>query len=289
MTHNHESALSEPQSARPPVRPSALESETVTLPVTGMTCAACQARVQRVLEKTAGVEAAAVNLLLNSATVSFDPARTSPERLVETGRATGYGAELPSAAPDLAAEEAERDRQAEAEYRALRTKSLVSLSLGGVAMLAAPPPVVALAMTTFVILWAGRHFYVRAWQAFRHHAADMNTLIAVGTGAAFVYSVIATFQPDLFTSRGVPADVYYEAVILILALILLGNALGAGARRRTSAALRALSRLQPHTARVIRDGAEAELPIAAVRSGDVVARSEERRVGKECRSRWAPY
>src|ERR1041385_2141602 len=128
MTHNHESALSEPQSARPPVRSSALRSETVTLPVTGMTCAACQARVQRVLEKTAGVEEAAVNLLLNSATVSFDPARTSPERLVEAVRATGYGAELPSAAPDLAAEEAERDRQAEAEYRALRDRKSTRLN-----------------------------------------------------------------------------------------------------------------------------------------------------------------
>src|ERR1051325_11281708 len=270
MTHNHESALSEPQSARPPVRPSALESETVTLPVTGMSCAACQARVQRELERPAGGEDAAVNLLLNSATVRFDPARTSPGRLVEAVRATGYGAELPPAAPDLAAEEAERDRRAESEYRTLRAKSLVSLGLGLVAMLAAPPPLVALAMTAFVMLWAGRHFYLRAWQAFRHHAADMNTLIAVGTGAAFVSSVLATVAPGFFTSRGVPADVYYEAVVLILALILLGNALEARARRRTSAALRALTRLQPSTARVIHDGAEVELPIAAVRSGEIV-------------------
>ena len=269
MTHGHKAALSDIPSTGPPDRPSAM-TETVTLPVTGMTCAACQARVQRELEKTDGVEDAAVNLLLDSATVRFDPARTSPERLVEAVRATGYGAELPWAAPDLAQEEAERDRQAEAEYRTLRAKSLVSLGLGLLAMLAAPPPVVALAMTVFVMLWAGRHFYVRAWQAFRHHAADMNTLIAVGTGAAFVSSVLATLAPGFFTSRGVPADVYYEAVILILALILLGNTLEARARRRTSAALRALTRLQPATARVIRDGAEVELPIAAVSSGDIV-------------------
>ena len=116
MTHGHKAALSDIPSAGPPDRPSAM-TETVTLPVTGMTCAACQARVQRELEKTDGVEDAAVNLLLDSATVRFDPARTSPERLVEAVRATGYGAELPWAAPDLAQEEAERDRQAEAEYR----------------------------------------------------------------------------------------------------------------------------------------------------------------------------
>jgi Cu+-exporting ATPase len=251
--------------------------ETVTFPVTGMSCAACQARVQRELERTPGVEEAAVNLLLNSATVSFEPSRTSPERLVEAVRATGYGAELPSGAADLAAEEAERDRQAEAEYRSLRMKSLVSLALGIAAMVLAPPPAVALVATTFVMLWAGRHFYVRAWQAFRHHAADMNTLIAVGTGAAYLYSVPATLAPRFFESRGVPADVYYEAVILIIALILLGNALEARARRRTSAALRALTRLQPDTARVIKDGAEVLVPIGAVRPGDpVVVRPGER-------------
>lgn len=289
-------------------------SRTVTLPVTGMTCSACQARVQRALEKAPGVEEAAVNLLLNSASVRFDPEVTSPERLTEVVRDTGYGAELPSAAPDMAGEEREREAEAEREFRTVRTKAVVSLGLGLVAMVLTMPvmaatnlaghahpgdpllrlasrtidpvlrqwlpglyevPVATLAftlllITLFVVLWAGRHFYVRAWQAFRHHAADMNTLIAVGTGAALVFSILATVAPGFFRAGGMAPDLYYEAVILIIALILTGNAIEARAKRRTSVALRTLTALQPATARLVRQGVEVEVPIEQVRVGDLV-------------------
>ena len=125
-------------------------------------------------------------------------------------------------------------------------------------------------MTAAVMGWAGRHFYVRAWKAFRHHAADMNTLVAVGTGAAFAYSALATVAPDLLSSRGVAPDLYYEAVLFIIALILLGNTFEARAKRQTSAALRALADLQPKTARVIRNGEEVDVPVENVATGDVV-------------------
>ena len=101
---------------------------------------------------------------------------------------------------------------------------------------AMPPRGIALGLfvlTAVIMTWAGRHFYTRAWAAFRHHSADMNTLIAVGTGSAFIYSAIATLAPGLFTSGGVPPDVYYEAVIIIIGLILLGNALEARAKGET--------------------------------------------------------
>ncbi len=126
------------------------------------------------------------------------------------------------------------------------------------------------AMTAAVMGWAGRHFYVRAWKAFRHHAADMNTLVAVGTGAAFAYSVVATAAPAVLTARGVAADVYYEAVLFIIALVLVGNTFESRARRQTSSALRALADLQPKTARVFRDGRERDLPVEAVVVGDLV-------------------
>jgi Cu+-exporting ATPase len=126
------------------------------------------------------------------------------------------------------------------------------------------------AMTAAVMTWAGGHFYVRAWKAFRHHAADMNTLVAVGTGAAFAYSALATVAPDVLASRGVAPDVYYEAVLFIVALILVGNAFEARAKRQTSAALRALADLQPRTARVLRAGVEADVPIETVVVGDIV-------------------
>ncbi|BCS35687.1 copper-translocating P-type ATPase [Luteitalea sp. TBR-22] len=129
---------------------------------------------------------------------------------------------------------------------------------------------VLFAMTAAVMAWAGRHFYVRAWKAFRHHAADMNTLVAVGTGAAFAYSTMAIVVPDLLSSRGVAPDVYFEAVLFIIALILVGNTFEARAKRQTSAALRALADLQPATARVLRDGVEVEVPVDAVTVGDII-------------------
>jgi len=127
-----------------------------------------------------------------------------------------------------------------------------------------------LALSAGVMGWAGRHFYTRAWSAFRHHAADMNTLVAVGTGAAFLYSVAATVAPGFFLARGVSPDVYYEAVLFIIALILVGNMFEARAKRNTAAALRALAGLRPATARVVRDGHEVDVPLGAVVVNDLV-------------------
>ena len=289
--------------------------EQIRIPVSGMTCAACQARVQRTLQKQPGVADASVNLMLKSATVSYDPAAVTPTRLVEVIRQTGYGAEL--AAPDQTAfeEQEARDRATADEFRDLKRKAIVSGVIGALAMLVSMPimshhtgdpfmrwamtvldplvrralpwlyaiPAPALTWTLLVVtlgvmLWAGRHFYTRAWAAFRHRAADMNTLVAVGTGAAFLYSVIATVAPGYFLSRGVAPDVYYEAVIIIIALILTGNAFEARAKRNTAAALRALVSLQPKTARVVRASPaqgvgvdqELDVPVEHVTHDDVV-------------------
>ena len=127
-----------------------------------------------------------------------------------------------------------------------------------------------LAVTVFVMAWAGRHFYTRAWSGLKHGTADMSTLIAVGTGSAFLYSLAATLVPAWFVADGARPDVYYEAVIIIIALVLLGNAMEARAKTQTTRALRQLAKLQPSTARVRRDGQEQDIPIAAVRAGDVV-------------------
>ena len=259
-----------------PSQPSHIE-----IPVGGMTCAACQARVQRALARAPGVEDASVNLLLHNASVTFDPVATSPEQLVEAIRATGYEASIPAAPNESGwaaafAEEAERERTTARERRDLGWKASVSLVIGVLAMMLSMPAMgppqamalVLLGLTTGVMLWAGRHFYVRAWAAARHGSADMNTLIAVGTGAAYAYSVVATLAPGLFVSRGLAPDLYYEAVVLIIAFILIGNWLEARAKGRTSAALRRLVSLQPPTARVERDGVEMEIPVEQVRRGD---------------------
>jgi Cu+-exporting ATPase len=285
----------------------------VTIPVSGMTCASCSGRVQRALETHPGVQAAAVNLMLKSATVEFDPASTSPEALVEAIRGTGYGAELAPEGRTAFEEQAAQDRAQEEEFRELRGKALVSLLVAAAAMVlsmplmsmgehahgatvdpfmrwamgwldpvlrgampflyAIPRPVLSyglLVATLGVMGWAGRHFYTRAGAAFRHHSADMNTLVAVGTAAAFLYSVAATVAPGFFLARGVMPDVYYEAVVFIVLLILVGNAMEARAKRQTSAALRALADLQPKTARVLRGTEEVDVPAEDVRHGDVV-------------------
>ena len=295
-------------------------ADRIDIPVSGMTCAACQARVQRTLARQPGVQDAAVNLMTRTASVTYDPMTSSPTALVDAIRATGYGADLPDPGKTaLEAQEAQDHAYAE-EYRELRGKAMVSLAAGILAMIismplmapshshpagtsdpfmrwvsdaltpafraampwlyAIDPSVIAytlLAMTTGVVLWAGRHFYTRAWMSFRHHSADMNTLIAVGTGAAYLFSVAVTLAPDFFVARGVAADLYYEAVIIIIALVLVGNALEARAKRQTATSLRSLASLQPRTARVERDGVEVELPVEQVRRDDVVsARPGER-------------
>jgi Cu+-exporting ATPase len=245
-----------------------------------MTCAACQARVQRTLQRQPGVVDAGVNLMMHDATVRYSPDAVSPEQLVAAIRDTGYGAELPPVVEDAFAEQEARDAAQAEELAELRRKAIVSGAIGAVAMVApmALMPIVPhavingvlLALTVLVMTWAGRHFYTRAWAAFRHRSADMNTLIAIGTGAAFVYSLIATVAPRFFVERGVAPDVYYEAVIIIIALILTGNTFEARAKTATSAALRALAGLQPVSARVVRGDATIDVPIAAVRRGDVI-------------------
>jgi P-type Cu+ transporter len=253
----------------------------LTIPVGGMTCAACQATVQRALSKEPGVLDAAVNLMTESAAVTFDPAVTTPSTLVGAIQRTGYEAALPSFDQDALADQDARDLAQAAEYHALRRKAIVSGIIGGIAMLAsmlsmrasAYPralPWALLAVTIFVMAWAGRHFYVRGWAGLRRGSPDMNTLIAIGTGAAFLYSAIATVAPGLFLRHGVAPDVYYEAVIIIIALILTGNTLEARAKRNTTSALRALARLQPKSARLERPGGDVDVSIEQVRRGDVV-------------------
>ena len=283
----------------------------VTIDVSGMTCAACQARVQKALSSAPGVLDANVNLMTAEATVAYDPAGASAEALVERIRGAGYGAALARAGGSaLEEQDAARAR----ELRELGGKALFALAAGAVAMVASmplmaahghlalgapadplmrwsmrvldppltsalpwlyrlPAPAIAfglLALTTGVMAWAGRHFYTRAWAAFRHHSADMSTLVAVGTGAAYLLSVAATLAPGAFVARGVRPDVYYEAVVLIIALVLVGNTLEARAKRQTSAALRGLVRLQPRTARLLRGGGEVDVPVEEVARGDVV-------------------
>jgi Cu+-exporting ATPase len=244
-------------------------TETTDLNVSGMTCAACQANVQRALTRQPGVAEASVNLMTGQARIIFDPSVVQPAQLVGAVEAIGYGADLPAReASAVAAQEARDAVQAE-EARTLARKALVSGALGAAAMLWHQPWLL-LAMTLFVMIWAGRSFYVTGVRALWHRVPDMNSLVALGTGAAFLYSVVATVWPSFFTRAGIAADVYYEAVIVIIAFVLGGRALEARAKRMTASALRALVSLQPTTATIVDGQGEREIPIDTVRRGDVL-------------------
>ncbi|MGB9030907.1 MAG: heavy metal translocating P-type ATPase [Acidobacteriaceae bacterium] len=262
--------------------PAAAPQLTVTLPVIGMTCAACQSHVERALRSTAGVNEASVNLLANSARVRFDPAIVQPEDLIASIREAGYDAVLPDEASAAANETA-------ADEGSLRAKAFFTLA-GGILVLllmnaqhwlAPISPVlfavsprtlqyVMLAITLAGMVWGGGIVYRQAWTAAIHGATNMNTLVALGTGAALAYSLAATTMPGVFRRHGLHADVYYDAVLLILGFLLLGRWLDARAKRRTLDALHEFMKLQPQSARLLRDGVEVEVPLARVVVGDIV-------------------
>ncbi len=265
-------------------RASQAKGSSISFPVTGMTCAACQARVQRALSAEPGVIDASVNLVTKRAAVHYNPSSVSPQRLIDAVRATGYDAELPSTADDSLSADSKQEDAETREARSLAVKAAVSIAAGLMAMVLSMTLMgsvlvnyVLLVLTTAILAWAGRDIYRRAWKAVRHGSADMNTLIALGTGSAFVYSLVATVAPTVFARNGIPPDVYYEAVIFIIGLVLAGRSIEARARRKTSQALRRLVTLLPPTARVEVDGDWLEKPLSDVHSGDaVVVRPGER-------------
>jgi Cu+-exporting ATPase len=270
--------------------------EIVSFPVEGMTCASCVNRITRFLRKVDGVEDANVNLAAESATVRFDPAVVTVTDLASAVEAAGYVARIEQAATsdrevdvqEAAEARGERDEAAARHLASLRRRLVVAAVLtipilGGLARMTIAPglpdilsnPYFQLALATPVQLWAGWPFYAGAWKAIRHRSADMNTLIAVGTTAAFAYSLAAIVVPDFFEAAGLGMGeagppLYFDTAAAIITLILLGRFLEARARLHTSDAIRRLIGLAPKTARVIRDGMETDMLIGEVRVGDLL-------------------
>jgi Cu+-exporting ATPase len=264
-------------------------TESLTLPVLGMTCASCQHHVEAALRATAGVESAHVDLMAHRASVVFDPLLAAPEQLVEAIRGAGYDAVLPR--PGDTGSEPSSD----ALSRQAGAKAWTALGSGAAAMLLAMPlnmspnqemgrldhalmrvlpwlyelPADALrwfllVLTALVMVWAGRGIYLSSFRGLRHGTTNMNTLVSLGTGVAFAYSAFSTLQP----AAGRP--VYFDAVLLILGFLLLGKSLEARAKRRALAALDSLSRLKPSTARRILDGVQTIVPLEEIQPGDSV-------------------
>ena len=238
-------------------------------PVSGMTCASCVARVEEALSGVPGVVSANVNLASEKATVEYIEG-TDVAELRRAVKEAGYelGAETETLEDVTTA--------ARREIRAVRNRFIVAAVLGlAVFVLSWIPPstwtsYLMWTLATPVQFWSGWRFYRGAWGALRHRTADMNTLIAVGTSAAYFYSVVAVLFPGIFAAGGLEPHVYFDTAAVIIALVLLGRFLEARARGQTSEAIKKLIGMQPKTALVIREGKEIEIPIEEVQVGDLI-------------------
>ncbi|MDZ7661931.1 heavy metal translocating P-type ATPase [Thiohalophilus sp.] len=245
------------------------------LSISGMSCAGCVASVEQALQAVPGVEQAEVNFAEHTATVEGD---VSADKLVEAVKQAGYDA------AEMKGQNAEADKEAAemAHYRRLLRKTAVAAVLGVPLVIGdmggflpaldtslGQPIWLFLGLLTLgVMIYAGGHFFTGAWKAFRVHNANMDTLIALGTGAAWVYSVVVVLFPD--TVPSLARHAYFEAAVVIIALVNLGGALEMRARGKTSEAIRRLIGLQPKTARVVREGKEQDVPIDEVGLGETL-------------------
>ena len=254
--------------------------EKILLPIRGMSCAACVGKVERALRFTKGVTQASVNFATERASVEYLPGEVTLGDLTRVVQDAGYEV-LEVKEEDIV----EKERLArEADLSRLKWKFILGLALLAPILLlmwgASFLEKAGLSreinfflqflLATPVQFWVGRQFYAGFWKATKNKTSDMNTLIAVGTSAAYIYSLIVTFVPHLIMVKGWMLDVYFDTSAAIIVLILLGRFLEARAKGRTSEAIKKLIGLQPKTARVIRDGHEVDVPLKEVVPGDIV-------------------
>lgn len=249
--------------------------DQISLSVSGATCASCVNTIEKAMMSVSGVTHAHMNLADNTATATGN---ADPQALAKAIESAGYGASVIENADDADERKQVEDRK---QYRSLLIKMAVSLSLGLGMMIwgmgfgsmmvteANQTTWLGLGVLTFIVMAAtGGHFYTGAWKAFRHHNANMDTLIAVGTGTAWLYSIVVASVPELLPEMA--RHVYFEASAMIIGLINLGQALELRAKGKTSEAVRRLLDLRAKTARVIRGGQEQDIPVEEVRQGDRV-------------------
>ena len=243
-----------------------------TFPVLGMSCASCAARVEKTLNRQSGVKKAAVNYASATATVEYDPKNCSSETLQQAVQAAGYDLLINRDGNTL--EEAEEAHNKKFTTLKLRTVWAVILSLPVVIigmffmdMPYANP--IMWALSTPIVFWLGRGFFSSAWKQLRHGSANMDTLVAISTGTAYLFSLFNMLFPDFWLSRGIHPHVYFEAASVIIAFILLRRLLEEKAKGNTSTAIKKLMGLQPKTVTVVGNG-ERIVPIEQIRPGDII-------------------
>lgn len=247
-----------------------------TFPIIGMHCASCVKVTERALGKTPGVDNVVVNLATEKATVQYDSKICTPQMLADAITKTGYKLEITDKDVDL------RSTEQKHELKSLRNKMYVSLLLGALIMWGSFPVImqtapmilksfyVQLILATPVQFWAGLSFYKAAIPALKNRTANMDTLVALGTSVAYIYSVVVTFFPQIVQKTGIEVMPYYDVAAIVIGLILLGRYFEAKAKAGTSTAIKKLIGLQPKTARIIRGDLEEDISIEDVRVGDLL-------------------
>ncbi|URD53411.1 heavy metal translocating P-type ATPase [Chroococcidiopsis sp. CCNUC1] len=259
--------------------------ENASLKLRGMSCASCANNIEDAIRSVPGVSECSVNFGAEQATVTYDPNKTGVAAIQDAVDAAGYSA-IAMQDDVLAPEDDAERRERLAENQKLTRKVWISGIVSAILVIGSLPamtglpipfipmwlhnPWLQLVLTAPVLFWAGSSFFISAWKALKRHTATMDTLVAIGTGAAYLYSLFPTFFPGWFIAQGLQPDVYYEAAAVIITLILLGRLLENRAKGQTSEAIRKLMGLQAKTARVIRNGKEIDVPIAEVVLGDIV-------------------
>lgn len=258
--------------------------ETVNLRLKGMGCASCATQIEQAIQGVPGVEECSVNFSAEQARVKYNPRKANLDRIQSAVSEAGYTAEP---LEELGMRDIDAEQQSrQAEQQELQNKVIFGGIISTILVVGSLPmmtgidwpfipawlhhPWVQFALTTPVFIWCGKSFFVGAWKSFKHHHADMNTLVALGTGSAYLYSLVLSIFPGFFTVQGVMPEVYYEIAAVIITLILLGLLFENRAKGQTSEAIRKLMGLQAKTARVIRQGQEMDIPIQEVGVGDVI-------------------
>ncbi|ACB51050.1 probable copper-translocating P-type ATPase [Crocosphaera subtropica ATCC 51142] len=257
--------------------------ETCQLQLQGMSCASCASTIEQALSNAKGVRKSNVNFALSQATVTYDPNLTNPSLIQDVVKDIGYKAFSQQENEDQGDEE---KAAREAEQKELTYKVIVGCVISILLIIGMLPMMTGLEMAwipdflqsrwgqfilaTPVIFWVGTDFFTGAWKAFKHHSANMDTLVSLGTGVAYLYSLFATLFPDFLESQGISAEVYYEVASVVITLVLLGKLLENRAKGQTSEAIRKLMGLQAKTARVIRGQQELDIPIDQVMVKDTI-------------------
>lgn len=242
-----------------------------TFPVTGMTCAGCASSVETILSHTEGVQSASVNFATNTVQVKYSD-EVSPQGLHEALLAVGYGLILDSENLQKSVDE-EQDKKYQKAKRQTIGSAILSIPvfiLGMFFMSWEPGKWISMALSVPVLFYFGQTFFINAYKQAKHRTANMDTLVALSTGIAFLFSFFNTIYPQFWTSRGLEAHVYYEAAVVIITFISFGKMLEEKAKSSTSSALKKLMGLQPKTVHLVKDGSEVELGIEEVQEGDIL-------------------